>query len=111
MKLCKMLKIAAACIEVFPYFYFQQHERGRQLLRRRMREINHINNIDKQTTQAYSTLTDEQRNTNTECPISQETYEDNTAITITTCKHIFSYEALKVWLNRNNTCPICRTEL
>ena len=42
------------------------------------------------------------------CPICL----DNMLDPLTTkCNHIFCYSCLSVWLNKNNTCPICRTIL
>jgi surface protein len=45
------------------------------------------------------------------CPITMDLFEDNTEIIKTICNHVFSKEAMDLWLNNNNTCPICRTKL
>jgi hypothetical protein len=34
---------------------------------------------------------------------------ENTAIT--SCFHLFNYEAITTWLNNNDTCPLCRHNL
>ena len=43
------------------------------------------------------------------CPITfQEFSEGDSIVTINRCGHVFSERGLRVWLNRNNTCPLCR---
>jgi hypothetical protein len=41
-----------------------------------------------------------------ECPICMD--EINTDVLITNCGHHFCQKCMDVWLNKNNTCPICR---
>ena len=40
-----------------------------------------------------------------ECPICFESCKQNIFLP---CKHYFHYECLKTWLNKNNSCPLCR---
>ena len=43
------------------------------------------------------------------CPITfQEFSEGDNIATINRCGHVFSERGLRVWLRRNNTCPLCR---
>lgn len=41
-----------------------------------------------------------------ECPICYEF--DDQPVTITSCQHSFHTVCLKVWLNKQDTCPYCR---
>lgn len=46
---------------------------------------------------------------NTTCPISGETFEDNTnVLRINHCGHIFEKEPLLIWFRTNSRCPLCR---
>jgi hypothetical protein len=47
----------------------------------------------------------------TSCPICFDDYTDNCFVLETECKHYFHEECLEKWMERNNTCPICRTDL
>jgi hypothetical protein len=42
------------------------------------------------------------------CPITGETAK-NPVITI--CNHIFEKNALNMWLEKSNSCPLCRTTI
>jgi NACalpha-BTF3-like transcription factor len=44
------------------------------------------------------------------CSICFESLEDD-KIHTTKCSHSYHKECLEKWLNRNNTCPICRTKI
>lgn len=44
-----------------------------------------------------------------ECPVCM--VEDDESAVRTSCKHEFHEECLTIWLNDNNTCPLCRTNL
>ena len=46
--------------------------------------------------------------TSTECPISHDTFAENTVIVITKCEHVFKYESLREWFSQSYTCPVCR---
>ena len=59
----------------------------------------------------YSELTHEEKEENTMCPITIETFEDTTKVVKTKCNHIFSKEGLKLWLKSHNNCPMCRSAL
>lgn len=46
-----------------------------------------------------------------ECFICFESLSGETLVQcITTCKNYFHDECLKIWLNNNNTCPLCRAQ-
>ena len=47
----------------------------------------------------------------TSCPICFDDYTDNCFVSETECKHNFHEECLEKWMERNNTCPICRKDL
>ena len=47
----------------------------------------------------------------TSCPICFDDYTDNCFVLETECKHHFHEECLEKWTERNNTCPICRTNV
>jgi hypothetical protein len=47
----------------------------------------------------------------TSCPICFDDYTDNCFVSETECKHNFHEECLEKWMERNNTCPICRKNL
>ena len=46
-----------------------------------------------------------------ECRICLESFSDSDEINKTDCQHIFHHECLKAWLQRHNTCPLCRQQL
>ena len=49
---------------------------------------------------------------NTECPISQETFELNEQVLqIIRCRHIFQRESLLQWFRSGTGCPLCRVPL
>jgi len=58
---------------------------------------------------AYGTLLNP---INTTCPITHDIFTptDN-VIMINACRHTFKRNSLIRWLNRNQTCPCCRTTL
>lgn len=45
------------------------------------------------------------------CPICMSYYVPDDDLIKMPCQHLFHDECLIQWLNRNNTCPICRLEL
>ena len=51
-----------------------------------------------------------QSDSSTECTICLLDYNDETK-TKTECNHFFHQECLDKWLETNNSCPLCRTEL
>lgn len=65
--------------------------------------------------QQIQNATEEINNTDTShliCPITQETFEENTSIVrIRHCQHCFSREALLNWFNRSVLCPVCRYDI
>lgn len=46
----------------------------------------------------------------TMCPICYENYTSSDTIIITPCKHEFHLFCLELWLSKNNSCPLCRTD-
>lgn len=44
------------------------------------------------------------------CSICLENHTD-TNTTTTNCNHKFGKECINQWLNHNNTCPLCRTNI
>jgi len=50
--------------------------------------------------------------TNTSCPISLDSFNDNDMVTIIRfCGHIFNTEHLNTWFQSNCRCPICRYDI
>ena len=46
------------------------------------------------------------------CPITRDRFYMNQTVYMTRrCRHIFNKSALNMWLERNNTCPYCRTNI
>lgn len=45
------------------------------------------------------------------CPLTQEKFNDEDEIIQLDCKHYFSSNELKQWLQKHNTCPLCRTKI
>lgn len=43
------------------------------------------------------------------CSICLESINTNTTYTI--CNHKFHHSCLSTWIQNNNTCPLCRTQL
>ena len=49
---------------------------------------------------------------NTECPISQETFDPNEQVLqINSCRHIFQRDSLLQWFRTGTGCPLCRIPL
>jgi DNA-directed RNA polymerase subunit RPC12/RpoP len=47
----------------------------------------------------------------TDCVVCQEDFKKDEQLLRLECKHIFHKKCLKEWLERHNTCPMCRHEL
>uniref|UniRef100_A0A6C0KWV0 RING-type domain-containing protein n=1 Tax=viral metagenome TaxID=1070528 RepID=A0A6C0KWV0_9ZZZZ len=47
------------------------------------------------------------------CPITRERFDSTTEhiLMIKNCRHIFNKSALKIWLEQNNSCPCCRSNI
>lgn len=47
------------------------------------------------------------------CPITRERFDSTTEniLMIKNCRHIFNKNALKIWLEQNNSCPCCRQNI
>lgn len=43
-----------------------------------------------------------------ECSICLDEYKINDKIMILDCEHIYHKECIKLWLDKNDNCPICR---
>jgi len=49
---------------------------------------------------------------NNSCPITMDTFEDNTLVSvIRECNHIFNTDALNNWFRGNCRCPVCRYDI
>lgn len=49
---------------------------------------------------------------NTSCPISLETFNDNSQVTmIRHCGHIFNRDMLNSWFQNHSACPVCRYDI
>jgi len=47
----------------------------------------------------------------TDCPVCQEDFNKDEQLNRLECNHLFHKQCLKEWLERHNTCPMCRHEL
>ena len=45
-----------------------------------------------------------------ECSICLENFNDNEKIIKLNCNHMFHTGCIKLWIENNNTCPLCRTK-
>lgn len=65
-----------------------------------------------QQIQNATEIIDNTQTTHIICPITQESFEENTSITrIIHCQHCFSTEALMNWFDRSVLCPVCRYDI
>ena len=53
----------------------------------------------------------EGRNTEKDCAICQEDYQDKDKMMAMPCDHLFHKDCLTTWLGLRNTCPSCRKVL
>jgi hypothetical protein len=44
----------------------------------------------------------------TQCTISLEDFSDTTEVIVLPCRHAFTAEGIRTWLQTNTTCPTCR---
>jgi hypothetical protein len=52
------------------------------------------------------------RPTNASCPITLETFDDDSDVTIIRhCRHIFNTDGLNSWFQMNCRCPVCRYDI
>ena len=61
--------------------------------------------------QEYETLSREDKNDNKSCVICFEEYKDESIISKLECKHIFHENCLNTWIDKNQTCPLCRFKI
>jgi hypothetical protein len=48
----------------------------------------------------------------TECPITQETFQEaDEVVMVRQCRHLFKSEPFHEWIEINQTCPYCRSQL
>jgi hypothetical protein len=48
----------------------------------------------------------------TECPITQETFEDrDIVVLVESCRHLFKRDPFHEWISISQTCPYCRRPL
>lgn len=46
-----------------------------------------------------------------ECPICQEEYTSDSVLLKLPCRHVFDEKCIEAWVNKQNTCPLCRFQL
>lgn len=46
-----------------------------------------------------------------ECSICMDDYKHDDKITELVCNHIYHHDCIIMWLNRNNSCPICKRNM
>ncbi|KAL0483494.1 E3 ubiquitin-protein ligase [Acrasis kona] len=46
-----------------------------------------------------------------ECPVCQDDFKQDEQLNKIECNHLFHKKCLREWLERHNTCPMCRHEL
>jgi hypothetical protein len=80
--------------------------------------FSHLNTImkyniceDLLNTQKYESLTDQEINDNKSCVICFEEYKGDNIISKIICKHIFHTKCLNMWIEKNQSCPLCRQEI
>lgn len=44
------------------------------------------------------------------CPISMETFTEDTEVAMTSCFHLFEAASLATWFRKQSTCPMCKAE-
>ena len=48
----------------------------------------------------------------TECPITQETFQEaDEVVMVRQCRHLFKSEPFHQWIELNQSCPYCRSQL
>ena len=47
----------------------------------------------------------------TQCTISLEDFADNTEVIVLPCRHAFTTDGIRRWLQTNTTCPTCRGDI
>ena len=45
------------------------------------------------------------------CAICLCDFEDNRAIYITKCNHVYHVECIETWFKKKYTCPLCKTPI
>ena len=80
--------------------------------------FSHVNTIMKYdmseytlNTQEYESLSKEEKNDNKSCVICFEEYKDESIISKLECTHIFHKICLSTWIEKNQSCPLCRDEI
>lgn len=51
-------------------------------------------------------LTDEEKNTETDCAVCKDQFEPQEIVIELPCEHIFHDDCIKPWLKLNGTCPV-----
>ena len=80
--------------------------------------FSHLNTImkyniysDLLNTQEYENLSREEKNHNKSCIICFEEYMDESVVSKLECKHIFHTKCLSTWIEKNQSCPLCRFKI
>ena len=47
----------------------------------------------------------------TQCTISLEDFSDTTEVIVLPCRHAFTADGIRTWLQTNTTCPTCRGDI
>ena len=45
------------------------------------------------------------------CPICFDTFENDCGVLQLPCKHVFHYDCVMKWFEKNSTCPKCRSDI
>ena len=80
--------------------------------------FSHLNTImkyniysDLLNTQEYESLSREEKNNNKYCIICFEEYKNKNRVIKLECNHIFHKICLSRWIEKNQSCPLCRFKI
>ena len=80
--------------------------------------FSHLNTImkyniysDLLNTQEYESLSREEKNNNKSCIICFEEYKHKSVVSKLECNHIFHKICLSTWIEKNQSCPLCRFKI
>ena len=58
----------------------------------------------------YETIDDDAKSKNPTCPLSLEAFQKDDSVNIMSCSHVFTGALLRKWLDKKDSCPLCRTK-